>query len=348
MRSNTLTRVSNNPGAVHRTSVSWQGDWPIKPDVVFEGGNLGVDPSNDHSDHVDDLALLTTFRRPEERQFTTTGETSAATALAARMAAQILVDRPQLWPETVRGLIVHSAEWTPAMCGHLPASPLQSDIKIIIRRYGFGVPNLGRAVHSLNTDVTMVIENVIQPFYTTGDGIKTKDMLHHDLPWPIEALEDLGQAEVQLKVTLSYFIEPNPGERGWTKRHRYSSHGLRFAVKRSEETVDAFRRRINREAREENKQHGASGYDEGWFFGPRLRDRGSLHSDIWKGTAVELASRHAIVVYPTGGWWREKPALQRAERQVRYALVVSLRTLVDVDLYTPITTAVSIPVEVEG
>ena len=43
---------------------------------------------------------------------------------------------------------------------------------------------------------------------------------------------------------------------------------------------------------------------------------------------------------------REKPALQRADRQVRYCLVVSLRAPVQVDLYTPIETVVGIPVEV--
>jgi hypothetical protein len=169
----------------------------------------------------------------------------------------------------------------------------------------------------------------------------------HDLPWPAEALEALGQTLVQMKVTLSYFIEPNPGERGRTKRHRYSSHGLRFAVKRSEENLVAFRSRINKDAREEDDWNAAAGADSGWFFGQRLRNRGSLHSDIWEGTAADLASRHAIAIYPTGGWWREKPALQRADRLVRYALVVSLRAPVQVDLYTPIEMVVGVPVEVE-
>lgn len=48
-----------------RTSVSWQHDWPIKPDLVMEGGNLGTDPATGNGDHLDDLALLTTFRRPQ-------------------------------------------------------------------------------------------------------------------------------------------------------------------------------------------------------------------------------------------------------------------------------------------
>jgi hypothetical protein len=330
-----------------RTSVSWQHDWPIKPDVVLEGGNLGIDPTTGHADDIDDLALLTTFRRPQQRMFTTTGDTSAATAQVARIGAQILADQPDLWPETVRGLIAHSAQWTAAMRGHLPAVPTQNAKRVLIRRYGYGVPDLTRAIRSLSNDVSMVIEGNVQPYQVNGSKIRTRDMMLHDLPWPNEVLEGLGQQIVQLKVTLSYFIEPNPGERGWTKRHRYSSHGLRFDVKRSEETLDAFRRRINRAAREEEESVVAAGADDGWFFGPRLRNRGSLHSDIWEGTAADLASRHAIAIYPTGGWWREKPALRRAERQVRYALVVSLRAPTHADLYTPIETAVGIPVEVE-
>lgn len=330
-----------------RTSVSWQQDWPIKPDLVLEGGNLGIDPATGHGDHVVDLALLTTFRRPAERAFTTTGDTSAATAQIARMAAQVLADRPALWPETVRAMLAHSAEWTGAMRNHLPDNPSQANKRALIRRYGYGVPDLARAIRSLSNDVTMVIEGSVQPYAASGGAVKTKDMILHDLPWPVDALEGLGQTIVQMKTTLSYFIEPNPGERGWTQRHRYSSHGLRFAVKRSEENLGAFRSRINRAAREDDALVSAAGDDSGWFFGPRLRNRGSLHSDVWKGTAADLAARHAIAVYPTGGWWRQKPALQRADRQVRYTLIVSLSAPVEIDLYTPIEAAIGIPVEVE-
>ncbi|HEX2654361.1 MAG TPA: S8 family peptidase, partial [Xanthobacteraceae bacterium] len=95
-----------------RTSVIWDRQWPVKPDVVFEGGNLahdGVSPG----EPIDDLQLLTTYYQPQLRHFTTLGDTSAATALAAKMAGSILAERPQLWSETVRALIVHSSEWTP-------------------------------------------------------------------------------------------------------------------------------------------------------------------------------------------------------------------------------------------
>jgi len=334
--------------ALSRTSVEWKHDWPIKPDVVFEGGNHGIDPATSEIDNVDDLALLTTFNRPEERAFTVTGDTSAATAQIARMAAQILSDRPDLWPETVRALIIHSAEWTPTMMGHLPPNPSKTDQRLILRRYGYGVPSLDRAVRSLSSDVTMVIESDLQPYCLNGSSTRTRDMMLHDLPWPSDVLSALGETEVEMRVTLSYFVEPNPGERGWTKRHRYAGHGLRFAVKRPEESLERFRRRVNAAAREDDEHVSPEGNDDGWVLGPRLRDRGALHSDVWRGMAADLADRHAIGVYPVGGWWREKPKLERAERRVRYALAVSLRANEEIDLYTEIATAVSVEVSIEG
>ena len=329
-----------------RTSVPWNYEWPNKPDIVAEGGNYGVDPATGNGDHVDDLALLTTFNRPEERAFTVTGDTSAATALASRIAANVLVDQPALWPETVRGLIVHSAEWTEAMLAHLPAAPTQTEFRTLLRRFGYGVPDIQRALRSMARDVTLVIENEMQPYFLDGTRGKSREMVMHELPWPTEALTNLGDAQVELRVTLSYFVEPNPGERGWTVRHRYPGYGLRFAVKRPEEKVEAFRRRINAAARDEDDQIGPAAADEGWVLGPRLRDRGSLHSDIWRGSAVDLANRQGIAIFPVRGWWREKPTLGRSDRTIRYALILTLRANVEVDLYTEIANDIGIEVEV--
>jgi hypothetical protein len=332
-----------------RTSVSWHDDWPLKPDIVMEGGNYGVDPTTNAGDRVDDLCLLTTHNRLNERLFTVTGDTSAATALVSRMAAQIYADNGELWPETVRGLIVHSADWTPVMRGHLPVNPRGVHKRLLLRRYGYGVPDLGRALRSLTSDVTLVLEGELQPFMLDDGSAKTRDMIMHDIPWPRDTLEQLGGADVEMRVTLSYFVEPNPGERGWTKRHRYSSHGLRFDVKRAEETPDQFMRRVNKAARDEedNTRGAGGGGDDGWVIGPRLRDRGSIHSDIWQGSAADLASRHGIAVYPVGGWWREKKDLERTDRTVRYALIVTVRSAADINLYAEIQAAVPVQAEVE-
>ncbi|MBB3236926.1 hypothetical protein FHS20_003823 [Phyllobacterium endophyticum] len=327
-----------------RTSGTWDRQWPVRPDVVFEGGNFAHDGVNPSS-HVDDLQLLTTHYRPNIRLFDTFGDTSAAAALGANFCANIIAARPTLWLETVRGLAIHSAEWTPAMRAHFDGAATQTMKMAMLRRYGWGVPDLTRALKSAADDATLVVEDVLLPFKKEKSVIKTRSMNLHALPWPRDELLELGAADVELRVTLSYFIEPNPGERGWTRRHRYSSHSLRFAVKRSLESLQQFRARINKaaEAEEEGAVGAAAGGDN-WFLG-MIRDRGSVHSDIWRGSAAALAERDAIGVFPVSGWWKEKPGLQRWDRAARYALVVSIRAPgADIDIYTAIENKLEIEV----
>jgi hypothetical protein len=223
-----------------RTSAIWDRQWPIRPDVVFEGGNFAHDDVNPAA-AIDDLQMVSTHYRPNLRLFDAFGDTSAATALGSHLSARIMSSRPEFWPETVRGLIVHSAEWTPAMRTRFDAAASQTQKLSLLRRYGWGVPDLTRALLSAANDATLIVEDALLPFRKDGSSIKTRDMNLHRLPWPRQELAALGDLDVELRITLSYFIEPNPGERGWTRRHRYASHNLRFAVKRSLEEVDAFR-----------------------------------------------------------------------------------------------------------
>lgn len=330
-----------------RTSVVWDREWPTKPDLVMEGGNCGLD--GDETVELVDLQLLTTSHafvdRGLLRRF---GDTSAAAALAARMAAQLMTSRPGSWPETVRALMVHSAEWTPAMWRRLPSDPTQRQKSAILRRYGYGVPDLARARWSAANDVTLVIQDEIQPFVLEAGRPKTREMHVHRFPWPRAELEALGDAEVELRATLSYFVEPNPGERGWTRRHRYASHALRFDLKGMLETDAQFRGRINRSAWEgdERERGQLTEEDRAWFF-RGARNTGSVHSDVWRSSGAELAQRDAIAIYPIGGWWKEKPRLERCDRSVRYALIVSVRApTADVDIHTPIANRISAEVDI--
>src|SRR5690606_8419226 len=91
------------------TSIMWDNKWPRKPDIVMEGGNY----AEQHGALLepDSLFLLSTGKGGLlNRQITTFGDTSGATALASRLAAQLYHRYPNLWPETVRALIIHSAE----------------------------------------------------------------------------------------------------------------------------------------------------------------------------------------------------------------------------------------------
>jgi hypothetical protein len=70
------------------TSVTFQEKWPIKPEVVFEGGNVAHDGVNIDFP-IADLSLLSTHYRPAERLFELAWATSAATAQVARLAIMI-------------------------------------------------------------------------------------------------------------------------------------------------------------------------------------------------------------------------------------------------------------------
>lgn len=102
--------------------------------------------------------------------------------------------------------------------------------------------------------------------------------------------------------------------------------GLRFDLKRARETREQFLRRRNLEERTGDERVSPSVRDRSWLLGEKNTASGSLHCDIWTGTAVELASRNLIWVYPGSGWWRERKSHQRFNDKARYALILSLMT----------------------
>jgi hypothetical protein len=333
-----------------RTSTTFGRSWPVKPDIVLEGGNLLVDPSGTQFDEHDDLALLTTSNGPF-RLLATANATSAATAQAARLAAVAMEQYPDLWPETARGLLVHAAEWSLAMQAHFRAvGNKKGDRFRLLRRYGWGVPTEERVLSSAASAVTLMLQDEFLPFETGSSGLSMRAFRFHELPWPREQLRELFGATVRLRVTLSYFIEPNPSSRGWQGRYRYASHGLRFDVKRPTETLEDFRKRLsNAAAREEGEDapQPETGTDDRWYIGSRLRNSGSLHADIWAGTGAQLADSGYIGITPVGGWWKDNNRKDRGSLPVRYALLVSLRTdEVATDIYTPIANQIGIPVAI--
>jgi hypothetical protein len=343
-----FTPVAPNGGIspYTRTSNGWASAWPLKPDVVFEGGNAGKDALG--AVGITSLHLLTTHNLPLDRLFTTTNATSAASALGARMAAQLMAAYPALRPETIRALIAHASEWTAAMRAcYLPAhgNPNKSDFVNLIRHCGWGVPSLEQALWSAGNSLTLVVEDVLHPFKKVkGRGIVSRDMNLHALPWPRDQLLALPPAtQVELCITLSYFIEPNPSARGTSSKFHYPSHRLRFDVQRPlDATTEDFVARINAAAEREDDGDPVDPRDPNWLLGDRQRHRGSLHKDIWRGTAAELANRGFVAVYPAKGWWRTRPAQERFDLPARYSLIVSIRTPgVDVDLYTPVAQQVA-------
>ncbi|MCK5230585.1 MAG: S8 family serine peptidase, partial [Desulfobulbaceae bacterium] len=263
--------------------------------------------------YVDSLDLLTTdWQYDLMRPLVNTGDTSAATALAARMAAIIQTQYPAYWPETIRAIITHSAEWTEAIRDRFAPLRTKQEYGRLVRYCGYGVPSIERALWSAQNSLTLIAQDSLQPFDKQAGKTETRDLNLHAIPWPVDTLQELSDTPVKMRVTLSYFIEPNPARRGWGRKYSYSSHGLRFEVKRPLESLDDFRQRINKAARdEETGRSTATPSDANWTLGSNLRKLGSIHSDTWSGTAAELAERGHISIFPVMGWWKETPRHER-------------------------------------
>lgn len=326
-----------------RTGVLIPPAWPLRPDICMEGGNAltnGLDIDPDHP-----VTSLTTTARGHDLALGSANATSAATAQASRLAARAIATYPDYWPETIRGLVVHAAEWTPVMRAEVDAARNVQQKRVVLGRYGWGIPDEPALLTSARNAVTMVTQDSFVPF--TGRDHTMRHFRLHQLPWPTDVLTELGPTDVRFKITLSYFVEPSAPRRGWRNRYAYSSHGLRFELQAPTETTPEFIRRVNREAATEEgggRRTNSSGADR-WMVGPTIRNAGSLHHDIWEGNGAELARSGVIAVHPVGGWWKNNRRRDRQELPVRYSLIVSLSTPEeDVDIYQPIATQLDISI----
>lgn len=331
------------------TSCNWPSrKWPIKPEILFEGGNIARGP-NDSIFDTEDLKLLSTHYDITRAQFAPFCATSASSALASWMAAQIQVAYPDAWPETIRALIVHTAQWTDTMKDQFLADQNKASYERLLRICGYGVPDLDRALYCAANSLTLISQTDMQPYDKRDGRYISRDMHLYALPWPSDVLLELAETQVEMRVTLSYFVEPGPGEVGWQDRYRYPSHLLRFEVNGPGESEDEFIQRINQQARDEGGHPGTTGPGDRWTIG-KARDVGSIHSDIWQGTAAQLSQSNHVAVYPGVGWWRERNHLGKWDKRCRYSLIVSIHTPTEnVDIYTPVAVQVGvagIPIEI--
>lgn len=336
------------------TSMTWPRSMktPFKPDIVMEAGNMGTPPGGGDPDFLSELQILTTNNEftGGVAPFVEFHDTSAACALAAHLATQLVARYPDFSPETVRGFMVHSARWTDAMLARATDQHGKLDTVRLLRTFGYGVPIPELLFYSAQNNLTLVAEDMIQPFFRPqGGDVKSFDIKFHQLPWPRETLLALPlDTPIEMRITLSYFVEPSPGERGWDRKYGYASHGLRFKVIRPTENLNEFKLRINAHDRDEDYDEDHANETGTWDLGVTGPTNGSIHSNVWRGSAAELANRGHIAVHPTIGWWRTRPAENRFENKARYTLIVSIFTPdTNVDIYTPVAVQIGVEVPIE-
>ncbi len=308
-----------------RTSRPWTVRSATKPDLVYEAGNRGVPAARGEtaSERMPELDPLTT-NNERGRPLATLGETSGATAAVAGMAARVMAQYPDYWPETVRGLLVHSSSWTPAMLARGKGLGKDDANELLLSLFGWGVPDEGEAMLSASDRLTLVIEGSLVPFRLEQGQMRINECAYHPLPWPSASLRALGSTEVELRITLSYFVEPDMRTVAARKFQNYPSHRLAFDLKGPEDDPLDVVRRQNKRMTDVRTAKPPARSERNWRIAGALRERGTIHHDTWIGPAEDLAGQDAIRVSPIGGWWRDHP--DHAGVAVRYALVVSVRT----------------------
>lgn len=301
----------------------------IKPEVLFEAGNKLIYSSNEYYT-CDNLSLLSTNAKFRDNYFTSFNGTSAATALAANFCAKIAAKYPEAWPQTIRGLVVHSAELTEQMKNQFLKDNTKTSYGNLLRICGYGIPNLDRALGVLKNSANLIIQSEIKPFQLLKNTIIYNELHVHELPWPEDILREYSDKKFKIKVTLSYFIEPNPGN--FKGIYDYQSYGLRFEFcgNRSKEELIRKVSKIDDISYKDNNS-------DNWLYGPTNRNVGSIHSDIWEGSGADFSEARYILIYPVGGWWKQKKKSKKYNNKVKYSLIVSITSEEEkIDLYTPI------------
>lgn len=316
------------PGGVSpysRSSWMWHNK-RNKPEIVMEGGNVVSDQYGATWSH-NEVSLVTTsadLSVPLEAF----QATSAATALAARLAARIKTNNPMISMLSVRGLMVHAAHWTDEM----------NRIQNLDERMslcGYGVPDEELALFSNEKYTTYIFENSLVPFVEV-DGSRRYNQLHYyALPWPSEVLIQMGEEKVRMRITLSYYVQPSPSLAGKNNKYRYPSATLHFDVKRTTETTEEFLSRHNSNDGEKTTDNDTNR----WTIKQTRRARGTIQSDWIECTATELSDLDQIVVLPSQGWWKERK-LRNVDNLIKYSLIVSIETA-KTEIYNAVDTAIA-------
>lgn len=325
---------------------------PIKPELLFEAGNMLADETG-YCDWNETVALVAPGSDITAMPLAPFWATSAAVGMAGQFFGELQARLPNIWPETHRALAIDSAQWPTPIRKRLIGTGAhwktntKAEKQKILREVGYGVPDIRRAVQSSRNDVSLIAQSTIQPFRLAEDGRSAlfNEINYYELPWPSAALQALESQVVTMKACLSYFVEPNLNGKAATRPTTYRSFGLRFAFKKRTESSEAFQARIN-SAQEDESRVAASEADY-WLLGSKAIQAGSLHCDLWRGYAVDLAGHDAVAVYPVTGWWKTHIGQRRANDLARYALVISIHAPgLPVDLYTEISNKIAAKVRV--
>jgi hypothetical protein len=314
------------------TSTNASSTLAVKPEIVMEGGNACPDGTLMNAGEPD-LSVLTTDRNHAHgKMLAWTWATSAACAAASGLAAEVWSQNPTRSAQAIRALLINSARWTPAICSQHP------DRRERLRAVGYGEPQREVAVESTSQRPTLILETSIAPEVPTGTAARGMHVAR--LPLPDQELLALGDHQVEVAITLSYFGEPNEA-----RRSRYFGATLAWDLQRRGEAEEEFLRRVSDAWRPKGTPRPKAADTWPWEIGPEARSRGTVQSDRMRTDAASLSGQKLIAIWPTQGWWADHPKTH-AESRISYSLVATIDAgAADVDLYALVASQLAVQVD---
>ncbi|UOG08274.1 S8 family peptidase [Bacillus altitudinis] len=189
----------NHPAPFSRRGPGFNGS--RKPDLVVDGGNLGLNNS-------DNPSFGTLGFCSYSGGFQRSLGTSFSAPIVSSYAAELFEKIPDATPNLIKGLLIHFAN-------HPTSSEFSRPLE---DHLGFGEPNLGKCLESLNSKATYVHEGVIegQTYYKIPFWIPT---ILTD-----ETIQRSGNKKVNLRVTVVWDPLTDRGKGlDYSKIHLYSN-----------------------------------------------------------------------------------------------------------------------------
>ena len=172
-----------------------------KPDLVFDGGDLLRPQSG-----------IEVLASPANGYFTRSAGTSLSAPLVTSMAAEIEGKYPELHVQSIKALLINSANY------HKPSQlPLFQNKEELLRKLiGFGVPEKDHLLHSDDNSITMVVEDQIKPLEIVAipiflpEYLKTaKNKLIFDVSIAYSSFPDKGNHLGYLPLHMSFNLVRN-------------------------------------------------------------------------------------------------------------------------------------------
>jgi hypothetical protein len=325
--------AKDEPSSFSRTGLGLWG--MIKPDVVEYAGDFirekVADPNITTNASTSPNLLRSTHGGGSE-----VGSDSVGTSFAAPRVTRIAANLQKLYPgepaNLYRALIAQSAR--------LPEKIFAKPSMDHIRHYGYGIPDLQRAVEDSQKRITLITSDKIQAKQANVYGIKVPSQLR-------APGEDY---DILVEVTLAFTARPRRTRRG---SHSYLSTWLDWHSSKFNESPDQFKQRVlkDMEALEEDETEDRNTIpwvireNVDWSKTNGIRRQDSALQKSWcviKSNQLPEVLSLAIVGHT--GWEPDQ------SEEVPYSLTISFEALnAELNVYEMIRieNEIELPVEVE-